>query len=110
MKLPRDVKRGEFMMAKRGNEGPQYELIQAFLIGGLAVHKANDSDGRWRISHIRTGLYIPCATGRTLPDAVKLARKLNKAVDWKRIRRTKNVAKPRGMTRKHESTIREICA
>jgi len=109
MKLPRGVKRGDFMMAKHEHSGLCYQLTDAYRLGALAIHHADGCIRWWRISHARTGRYIPYSMRRTLLEAFQLARKLDKAIDWQAVRRAKSFNRPPvGMTLSRTTKIKKV--
>ena len=104
-------KRGEIELAKfGGRQLPDfYETVPAYLVGALAVHKNNERKWPWEISHIETGMSVPGAYGRTLNEAMRVARALDGGIDWSKIRRGKIIgARPAGLTKKRGEAIHEM--
>lgn len=89
------AKRGKFEMAMGSPD--RYETVKCYLVGPIAVHR--DFDDEWRMSIAAVGLGLPCAFGRTLREAVMVARAVARAIDWSTIERNpKKIGAPIGMT------------
>ena len=81
-----------------------YRETPCKLVGAFAIHK--EGEKYWRVTHAATGLYTSL-WGETRKRAVELAEVLGSRADWSKIKRTKDIWKPRGVTAAHLSAVRK---
>jgi hypothetical protein len=60
----------------------------AFVLGGVCIHRDLDHPRFWRVTALPAGLAFPGPLTKT--DAVRLARRVGTAVNWKRHKRVAN--------------------
>lgn len=65
--------------------GSGWEEVDAFVFGGVCIHRDLRHDKYWRVTALPSGLAFPGPLMKT--DAVHLARRVAKKVDWSKIRR-----------------------
>lgn len=88
-------RRGHFEMAL--GEPDRFEPVACYLVGAIAVHR-DRRIREWRLSHAATGLLMPGIFGRSLVEAIRVARSIDGAIDWSTIKRGKSAGVPRGFT------------
>ncbi len=102
--------RGTFEMAKAVPTGSNalggvqmqaiYEETKCWMVGPIAVHRVEgDRSWPWKLSHAATGMALPCAYGRNVPEAADVARAVATAIDWSLVKRGKEPGAPVGMTK-----------
>lgn len=80
----------------------QYETRPCYLVESIAICR----DGKeWKMSHAATGMGMPGIFGRSLIEAVRVARAIDGCIEWSKVKRTKTVGVARGLTRKRFQAI-----
>lgn len=97
--IARYATKGSFEMAKFPN---QYVPTRCYLVGAIAITR-NGSE--WSMSHSATGMGMPGIFGRTLIEAVRVARSIDSAVPWSKIKRTEKVGVVSGFTKARKESV-----
>jgi hypothetical protein len=98
--IKRYAKRASFEMAM--DKPHRYESTTCYLVGAIALVR---EDREWKCSHAGTGMGMPGVFGRTLVEAVRVARSIDTCIPWAEVRRTKTIGVVSGFTRERKQTL-----